>query len=206
MRREMILNAARRVIESCGFEDSTVDKIAAEAEFTKRTIYQYFRSKEEILYALGADLLGDIPAALGESAEGPGTARSRLEDFAWAFFGRIRDRPMDAAVMDKALSFRNEYRARSGEAEPGSELAVLESRLGNLYAYFASLVVEGLADGSLRKDLAVEGAAFAVFFLFRSLLGFFAHGEARRVSAEGKSGEDLARYALDLLLLGMRNE
>ncbi|WP_278286705.1 MULTISPECIES: TetR/AcrR family transcriptional regulator [unclassified Clostridium] len=47
-----MVNAAERVFFKNGFEDSTMDDIAKEAEFTKKTIYSYFKSKEELYFEI----------------------------------------------------------------------------------------------------------------------------------------------------------
>jgi AcrR family transcriptional regulator len=52
MRREQILEAAIRLFVDKGFENSSVDEIAKEAGLSKGTIYWYFKSKFEILFAI----------------------------------------------------------------------------------------------------------------------------------------------------------
>jgi len=44
-----IIEAAKKLIEKKGFETTTVDDIAKEADYSKSTVYVYFKSKEEIL-------------------------------------------------------------------------------------------------------------------------------------------------------------
>lgn len=51
-RRNSIIDAAEKVFFKYGFELTTVDNIAVEAGFTKKTIYSYFNSKEEIYYSI----------------------------------------------------------------------------------------------------------------------------------------------------------
>lgn len=46
--RKYILQAAERVFAQKGFGPATVDEIAAEAQFSKATLYRYFSSKNEI--------------------------------------------------------------------------------------------------------------------------------------------------------------
>lgn len=50
-RKEMI-DAAERVFFSKGVENTTMDDVAEEAEYSKGTLYLYFRNKEELLYAI----------------------------------------------------------------------------------------------------------------------------------------------------------
>ncbi len=53
--RQHILDAAVRLFSERGFEDPTVDEIAAAADAGKGTIYNYFRTKEDILIAFIAE-------------------------------------------------------------------------------------------------------------------------------------------------------
>lgn len=50
--RQQILNAAARLFSKHGYENSSVDQIAEEADVAKGTLYYNFKSKEEIVLAL----------------------------------------------------------------------------------------------------------------------------------------------------------
>lgn len=50
IRKEDILDAAEKVFFSKGYDKATMDEVAKEAEFTKKTLYAYFATKDEILY------------------------------------------------------------------------------------------------------------------------------------------------------------
>ena len=52
MRRQQIMVAARRVFTQGGFEKSTMEDIAREAELSPGTIYLYFKSKDELYASL----------------------------------------------------------------------------------------------------------------------------------------------------------
>jgi AcrR family transcriptional regulator len=68
-----ILNAAERIFYKKGFENSTMDDIAKEAEFTKKTIYSYFKSKEELYFEImlsGFNVLNALfDETIGENIE-----------------------------------------------------------------------------------------------------------------------------------------
>jgi len=51
-RRNEIIDAAERVVFSEGFEHATMDAVAQEAELSKATIYLYFKSKEDLYFAI----------------------------------------------------------------------------------------------------------------------------------------------------------
>ena len=49
MTEEQILNAAKKLFTNYGFKKVSMDEIASEAGVTKKTVYTYFSSKEELL-------------------------------------------------------------------------------------------------------------------------------------------------------------
>ena len=49
MKGEQILNAAKKLFTNYGFKKVSMDEIANEAGVTKKTVYTYFSSKEELL-------------------------------------------------------------------------------------------------------------------------------------------------------------
>ncbi|MBK1813279.1 TetR/AcrR family transcriptional regulator [Clostridium sp. YIM B02505] len=52
IRRRDIIDAAERVIFSKGYDVATMDDVAKAAEFSKRTVYVYFKSKEQIYFEI----------------------------------------------------------------------------------------------------------------------------------------------------------
>lgn len=52
MRRNDIISAAEKIFTIRGFEYATMDDISKEAGFTKKTLYSYFNSKEELYYEI----------------------------------------------------------------------------------------------------------------------------------------------------------
>ncbi len=51
-RKEQILKAAGRVFAQKGFHDSTISAVAKEAGVSDATIYEYFSTKEELLFSI----------------------------------------------------------------------------------------------------------------------------------------------------------
>lgn len=52
VRKNSMINAAEVVFLKSGFENATMDDIAKEAEFTKKTLYSYFKNKEELYFEI----------------------------------------------------------------------------------------------------------------------------------------------------------
>lgn len=52
IRRIDIIDAAEKVFFAKGYNNATMDDVAKEAEFSKRTVYVYFRSKEQLYFEI----------------------------------------------------------------------------------------------------------------------------------------------------------
>jgi AcrR family transcriptional regulator len=52
VRENEIIQAAEKILKTKGYNDTSMDEIAKEAQFTKRTLYQYFQNKEDLYLRL----------------------------------------------------------------------------------------------------------------------------------------------------------
>ncbi|MDH5720878.1 MAG: TetR/AcrR family transcriptional regulator [Spirochaetia bacterium] len=62
-KKDAIIDAAEKVFFAKGYENATMDEIAEEAEYSKGTIYLYFKNKEELYIAISgrsADIFYDL--------------------------------------------------------------------------------------------------------------------------------------------------
>lgn len=62
--RAAILEAAQRLIAENGFEETTIERIAEEADIAPRTFFRYFPTKEAVLFAELDSARDDLIAAL----------------------------------------------------------------------------------------------------------------------------------------------
>ncbi len=71
-RRTEIIDAAEQLFFSKGYDDITMDDVAADADFSKGTLYVYFRNKQSLLYAValrGVRLLNAMFAGAAKTEE-----------------------------------------------------------------------------------------------------------------------------------------
>jgi AcrR family transcriptional regulator len=89
-RSQDILEAARRVFESKGFLNTTLQDVAKEAEISVGLIYRYFQSKEDMFASLalkGAEQFDtDLESILKKSVRKKSPAQNILAHIAKAFF------------------------------------------------------------------------------------------------------------------------
>ena len=70
-RRQQILDAAMTCFAECGFHQTSMHDISAEAGISVGLIYRYFKSKEEVIFALAAEHKKDIAELLERAGEAP---------------------------------------------------------------------------------------------------------------------------------------
>ena len=79
--RRRIVQEATRLFSERGFDAPTVDDIAAAADVAKGTIYNYFDSKEAILFDFLLEVEGRVQGELGRFAEASGPLSAILGDW-----------------------------------------------------------------------------------------------------------------------------
>jgi AcrR family transcriptional regulator len=90
IRQQEIMRAARELFARKGYHNTTLEEIAQHAEFGKGTIYNYFGSKEELLYGIMDHLTREMVALARSSVATPGGAREKLTAYARAMIEHSR--------------------------------------------------------------------------------------------------------------------
>jgi AcrR family transcriptional regulator len=95
LKRELILDAARKVFEADGLEGASLRAIAATAGYTPAALYFHFESKEAIYAEVLRGSLADLEQAVNRSVARTKTPIDRLRAAAMAFFRYYSDNPRD---------------------------------------------------------------------------------------------------------------
>jgi AcrR family transcriptional regulator len=94
-KRELILDAARKVFEADGLEGASLRAIAGAAGYTPAALYFHFESKEAIYAEVLRGSLADLEQAVNRSVARTKTPIDRLRATAMAFFRYYSDNPRD---------------------------------------------------------------------------------------------------------------
>jgi hypothetical protein len=136
-KREAVLRAAASAFNRRGYANTSLDDIAASLGVSKPTLYQYFSSKQEILYRCHQLALdqGDAGIALAEVDRGSGLDKLLiyLQTYMRGFFGEIGAGPVLTDV--DSLS-------------PANRKKVVERR-ARISAAATRFIAQGVKDGSI---------------------------------------------------------
>lgn len=92
-REEQILQVARPMIVHEGYHGFSMEKVAAEMEYSKGTIYNHFSCKEEIIIALAVQTANVRVDLFRRAAQFKGNARQRMIAIGEAAAKFVRDFP-----------------------------------------------------------------------------------------------------------------
>jgi AcrR family transcriptional regulator len=139
--RTALLDAAERLLARTGYRKITMDDLAQEAGLSRRTVYVYFRSKDEVVLGTIDRIVDRVSERLETLARGPGTAQERLGEM---LVERVRIRV--ESVRDYAHALDGIF--------AGLRPAYLERRRGYFEAEAAQLAKvlrEGIREGALQR-------------------------------------------------------
>jgi AcrR family transcriptional regulator len=182
--RQLIAETARRLFAERGFEAVTVAEVAAAADVSEATVFNYFPAKEDLFY-------------------------SGLEAFETAMLAAIRERPAGESALAAFGRFVTEPRGMLASGDPEvierqaattrviEESPALLAREAKILAGFTDSLAQLLREetGAKPDDLEPWVAANAIIGLHRALIAFaraqvLAGGRnpavARRVRAQAK--------------------
>jgi AcrR family transcriptional regulator len=193
--REQIAEAARGLFKERGFDAVTVDEVARAAGVSRKTVFNYFATKEDLLYS-GLELMEERMLAA------------------------VRDREPGTPLLDAFADFLQGLRGLLQSDEPGAgerlyeinrliaDSPALQRREEQVYAGYSIALAELVArdTGADPRDVAPRVAAGALVGLQRVLSAYVRErvleGEidrsrlARDVSKRTEEGIELLRAGL----------
>lgn len=178
LRRDLIVDAARRVFARDGLEDASMRAIATEAGCTTGAIYPLFSGKEALYAAVLDRALDDLAARVDRAVGTGGTARAASRGLA-AFHAFYRERPDDLSLgLYLFGGLRSAGLTRELDAALNRKLQAIFARIET------ALAQAGEGDPRARVTAAVAQS-----------IGLLVLGQTGRLKRMQQSGDDLfARF------------
>ncbi len=182
--RENIVAAAKELFDTKGVDKTTMDDIASLADYSKSTIYVYFRSKEDIYNSIVRDymdiLISEMEICIAGSKDFE-TAYYRLCDLLVAFQEKY---PKYYASLMGEINMTNS-RKRIETQSVGQELNYL----------IEQLLLKGINNKDIRDDIDLKPT---VMYVWSAIGGIIQVAERKRSEIEGKlkmNKEEYLRYS-----------
>jgi AcrR family transcriptional regulator len=100
--RLALIGAATRLFAERGYDNTSIDELAAAARVTRGALYHHFSGKQDIFGAVCAAVDADVVNRVREAAATPGPARERLRRVLDVYFDASRDPAYQTIVLGEA--------------------------------------------------------------------------------------------------------
>lgn len=199
-RRIDIIDAAEEIFFSKGYENSTMDDIAAKAELAKGTLYLYFNTKSEICLSIAVRGLILLREAIENVAKKSMKSIDKLHELFQVCLRYQKKYP----DYTKALIRFRDFIEQCHEA---SEM-LTQARTENdaISAMIGTIIRDGITEKSINADIDADKLALA---LWGQMSGFLPNQAFERnqsdISDDEQSGisSDYVDYLYQLLIRGI---
>lgn len=204
IRRDDIIDAAEKVIFSRGYDVATMDDIARAAEFSKRTIYIYFNSKEQLYFEIMMRgykiLIEKMEASLNNLKVK--NSLDRIKQIGIILYKFNNEYP---DYFNAIMSYENGERDFVNVISDESREECYE--LGEkVFGYLTNALEKGIEEGAISSELDIINTAIILWSctigLFNTLIkkrNYIEHYQKR-------NPEKLLSEGLDMLMMSIENK
>lgn len=202
IRRNDIIEAAERVFFAKGYPHATMDDVAKEAEFSKRTVYIYFNSKEQIYFEIMIRGYKRLITMLQEDMES-GNFTDAIEEIrrmSWTLYRFSRTFPdYFKAIMEYETGERDFKKGVSDESR--EECYALGEKVMSV---LIGLLKKGIAEGSVRAVLDPANTALVLWACIIGVFNTAAKKEKYINNYYGLTAEGLITESFALMISSIR--
>jgi AcrR family transcriptional regulator len=157
-RKQRIVDMAESVFFQSGYDGATLPAIADAAGYNKRTLYLYFKDKEDLFLAVVLRGLEGLCGVLKKSLERMRPSSSGLREPAAAFFDFSMDHPryLDLIMVYESRYFVHHKRTASADPDPDSHLARCQQVSYDMARLVTTAIEAGMAHGRVKSDLTAD--------------------------------------------------
>jgi AcrR family transcriptional regulator len=176
--RIFILQAAEKVFVQKGYRVATVDDIAAEAQFSKATLYRYFKSKSEIFFEIILSTLEESHSGIKKIQLGAKSSEKKLRElieFIVTTYHKKKNLSrilfMERAAMKNVVKKNSGFQVSHPDVHPKISPRLI-SKMRQISDIVNEIIREGVETGEFR-EMDARDASVVLEALLR---GFYFHG------------------------------
>lgn len=192
VREEEIISAAEKIFYEKGFHDTSMDEVARAAQFTKKTLYQYFINKEDLYFTVVAREFKIVIEYFEKGLKNGTTGLDKIRLLSEAYYAYYKDFPLGFRLMNYC-QFIQITRENISHYNEISELRK------SLFQNFTNIIEEGKLDGSIRKDLNTKDTVMSLFMLITGFFSRFVELGKADIDLTNNEHERLISLTIDLI-------
>lgn len=198
-REEDIINAAEKIFIEKSYNEASMEEIAKECEFSRKTLYQYFANKEDLYYAVVIRGFTKLLNYFNEETKNGNTGFEKLQNLGLAYYKFYKDFPGTLNLMN----YIGYVKAKKENMSKREEF----NKITNLVAQtIAKIIEEGKADGSIRADIDTMSLALSSEFLTTGFFNMLSVSGSTFMNHFSLNEDDFIRFNMTLLTDIFRNK
>jgi len=189
IRKNKILTAAEHVFGKKGFQDATISEIAKVAKISEASIYEYFSTKEKLLFTIPTKYASDLFDLIEFHLKLIRGSGNKLRSIIYLFISSYEERPDNASIIMLLLKQNKKFLKTEGHLKIKKALRVITETID-----------EGVKTGEFRDDINV--------YLIRSIIiGTIEHLVTNwLMTGKPENLTDLVDPLVDVVLEGIRSK
>jgi len=162
-RRERIMSAAERAFDANGYAATTMAAVASQADVAKGSIYNYFRSKEDLFTQVCLQMLALGQTDVEQSVAQPVPASDKIRQVVDSWYTRLGQYRLYGRLM---LEF---WATAARQKLPGELAKAVERTTSQAERQIQAIIEQGTASGEFRKDANAAVAASLIVGVLRGM-------------------------------------
>jgi AcrR family transcriptional regulator len=170
--KKFILKAAERIFVQKGYSLATMDEIAEEAQFSKVTLYRYFKSKSELFFEIINKSFDEMHQKMTKISLEKMSAEEKLRDLIYhisSFYYRKKNLArilmMERSLMRRILNLSPKEQIFPSSHHPQIP-ADFKAKMQEIFKIMCKIVNQGIESGEFRK-VDVKDACFVLGAMLR---------------------------------------
>lgn len=204
IRKDDIIDAAEKIFFLKGYDVATMDDIAKEAEFSKRTVYIYFNSKEQLYFEIMVRGYKILIEAIEDSLDNIKEKNSldRLKQIGKTFYDFNNEYP---DYFNAIMSYENgEKDFSSGISDESREECYA---LGEkIFGYLSSALADGIEEGVIRDEIDIIDTAIVIWSFTLGLFNTLIKKRNYIKHYHKRDSQKLLLEGLDMLMMTISNK
>lgn len=143
-KKKQILKSSIKIFGEKGYQNATISEIAKEVGIGDATIYEYFKSKEDILLAIPVEITKELLPQINDHMMGIKGALNKLRKFIWWWLNYVEKNPGYGSIVLLELKTSKTY--VSNEAYQAAR---------NFYQIILDIIKEGQEEGGIKKEINI---------------------------------------------------
>jgi TetR/AcrR family transcriptional regulator len=193
-----IMEAALRIFSEKGYEATTMDAVSLASDFTKRTVYLYFHSKDRLYTAIVVKAMTLLIGMVEEAFEGGKTGLEKLGSMGYAYVRFRKEHPLEFTILC--------YKRRGAGPAGGEYTRGVRDENARMLRVIARTFTQGISDGSIRGDVDPIRSALYLISVSSGILEVISEGSTMMGGELGIEPEEFVEYAMKMIGRSFRSQ